>query len=252
MSSILAVEQLPRRIQTTFGGNARSTSNNRNQHPSSPPYECQDFGWASGGITLTYFDCRPTARCALTHGPYFQGSNGGAFSSPHSTRRAIESSRWLNPDSAVGFTVLFEQGVRLQERGHRTLAFHRLFLGRLPICCSQVPNTPHRTATRTPLRGRGLWPSLREARTLLHASTSNWGVRVERLTNQVLVMPRADRSLQRASFEIRSVPPEFHAQHACLAETGPGISRSNFEGFQSFLGEEFGEFEGLFDQPLLE
>ena len=75
-------------------------------------------------------------------------------------------------------TVLFEQGVRLQERGHRALEFHSLFCC-LAICGRQVPNIPHRTAALIPLRGSDLLPSLRRAHTLLHASTSNCGIRVQ-------------------------------------------------------------------------
>ena len=46
----------------------------------------------------------------------------------------------LNPDSAVELTVLYESGVRLQERGHRSPEFHSLFCC-LAICYRQVPNT---------------------------------------------------------------------------------------------------------------
>ena len=74
-------------------------------------------------------------------------------------------------------TVLFEQGVRLQERGHRALKFHRLFCC-LANRCRHVPNTPHPTAALTALRSRDLWPSLRRPRTWLQAATSNCGIRV--------------------------------------------------------------------------
>jgi len=76
--------------------------------------------------------------------------------------------------------------VRLQERGHRAVEFHSLFRC-VAICCSQVPNTPHSTAALGPLRGRGLLPSLRKARTWLHASTSNCGIRVQQISGTVVI-----------------------------------------------------------------
>ena len=45
----------------------------------------------------------------------------------------------LNPDSAVGLTVLFERGVRLQERWHRAAEFHRLVFGAWQSVAAKSP-----------------------------------------------------------------------------------------------------------------
>jgi len=89
-------------------------------------------------------------------------------------------------------TVCPQQGMKLRVRRRRAVEFHSFFWC-LAIGCSQVPNTTHRTAALTPPRGRDRLASLRRARTFLHASTSNCGIRVK-ARNLLRSLPRGSTS----------------------------------------------------------